>query len=79
MRDRAKIRLIAAKVGVKHVIVRHKTVVRCGLFVTVLLIIVAVHEPHVSLLVFCYKALDEFADVVADRVFPASWFDSDGQ
>jgi hypothetical protein len=66
------------KTHVKPIVNRHSTAVRVGLFCTIIVIVVALHEPHVSLLVFFYKAMDECADVIADRVFPATWFhDSD--
>jgi hypothetical protein len=59
----------ALKVVVKH----HNKIVRVTIFVVIVCAVVVTHESGLSLLAIGYKALEMFADVVADRVFPSEW------
>jgi hypothetical protein len=63
--------------AVKVVVKRHSKAVRIVFFVTIVVFIVVTHESSISLVAIGYKALEMFGDVVADRVFPATWFDDD--
>ena len=60
-----------AKVVIRH----HNQAIRVTVFIVIVCAVVFTHESGLSLVAIGYKALEMFADVVADRVFPSEWFE----
>jgi hypothetical protein len=48
----------------------HKKLIRVTIFVCVLVVCVAVHEPHITLYALFTKLLDVTTDVISDRAAP---------